>query len=232
MRYFTKEWVNSCQCIGLHLFLHESKKAEVFSEDYFIRLFNQWIKSSCDVVNDEVISQKNDVLLKNVHYYRTLLPKDIIDSIADIRVFALDKASNSIIKKVKSYSMEQKKLVELTIAEYNKHYNKIEDQLLKLISREFNFHDYTIKGVNNETERFSICLEYEDVKIKLEFSGVDNVLIDGNITDNVWKYDELYIEDDKVILKVLIDNPLLIEEKFSLSEFSIRASYINVIDMT
>ena len=47
MKYLTKEWYDTMQKTGLHLLLKVSKKAEVFSEEFFRELYereeNKWL---------------------------------------------------------------------------------------------------------------------------------------------------------------------------------------------
>ena len=53
MKYMTKEWYETMQKTDLHLLLKVSKKAEIFSEDYFKELYNReekkWLKLQKEV---------------------------------------------------------------------------------------------------------------------------------------------------------------------------------------
>ena len=53
MKYMTKDWYEMMQKTDLHLLLKVSKKAEVFSEDYFKELYNReekkWLKFQKEV---------------------------------------------------------------------------------------------------------------------------------------------------------------------------------------
>lgn len=55
MKYMTKEWYETAQKTSFHLLLRVSKKAELFSEDYFKKLYKSeekaWLKLQEDVSN-------------------------------------------------------------------------------------------------------------------------------------------------------------------------------------
>lgn len=147
MKYFTKEWYERCQKTSFHLLLEEDQQAETFSEQYFQQLYSNeltnWLtlqqevasimqNNAADQYNDHVpfnreseIEQFHRSLTNNEMYVQKELPEALLKEIADIRVFALNKATRSVIKAVTEFCEDHERFVTATTEKYKKYMEEV-----------------------------------------------------------------------------------------------------------
>lgn len=65
-----------------------------------------------------------ELFLSDIEHYKKILPQEILNDIADIRVFSLDKATTDIIQRVETFCEENEKSVQKTIESYQKYYKR------------------------------------------------------------------------------------------------------------
>lgn len=250
MKYFTKEWYELSQKTSFHLHLEEEKKAATFSEDYFQQLYNielnNWltlqeeidsISKSHDIANkdennhfdsfkkDEAIKQFHDSFIYNQVYLKELLPKAILQLIADLRVFALNKASSTVINAVTKFCEENERSISTARDNYRRYYKEASISFGKEIVEKFGFHDCTIiKSVPNGK---SLTLRLDN---KGGFTNIDEVTFenfniikqDDLLEDTWWLYEEVYKVNDKYEFHVLLQN-----REMRLIDFIISADQVS-----
>ncbi|EKU43532.1 DUF4085 family protein [Lysinibacillus sp. HST-98] len=252
MKYFTKEWHELCQKNNLHLHLEEEKQAETFSEEYFQQLYdfelNSWltlqeeanlILKSNETANkgednhyepfnkEKGIEQFHDIFIHNLMYLKKQLPKTIVQQIADIRVFALDKATRNVINAVTQLCEENKRIVTTVIEDY-KRYIKENATLLDIeIDGDFSFHDCKIiKSIKND-QSLNLLLDNNGSYTNIDeviFENFNMIKQDDLLEDAWWLYEEIYKVNDKYEFHVL-----LLNETMDLIDFIISAEQISFI---
>ncbi|WP_315120862.1 DUF4085 family protein [uncultured Clostridium sp.] len=183
MNYFTKEWYELCQKTSAHFFLEEAKEAESFCEEYFQRLYNEklmeWLASEeefcsyregCGEAKESYIQPKPfdrkkaseqfyESFIYSQEHIKETLPKEILEKIADIRVYVLGKASCEVVKCVTAFCNHNEKLVKKTTEEYRKYYKKALESFDGTIIRNINFHDCIIIDIKEIEQSLSILFD-------------------------------------------------------------------------
>ena len=231
MKYFTKEWYDLCQRTSFHLSLVEEQQAETFSEQYFQQLYNSELKSwielqeeiasimdTMETVNSEehepftreqAILQFHDSFLFNQMWLQQELPETIVQQIADIRVFALNKATRSVINTVTEFCEENEKIVTSTSEEYRNYYKEASHSFGKEIVENFGFHDCTIKNSVQKGNSLTLLLDNSG-----GFTSIDevtfenfNILKQDDVLENSWwLYEEIYKVNGKYEFHVLLQD--------------------------
>ncbi len=245
MKYFTKEWYELCQKTSFHLNLEEEKKAETFSEEYFQQLFNHelnnWLElqeeiSSILATNDDhneyepfnrnlAIKQFHDGFIYNQHRLQNDLPETILKQIADIRVFALYKATRKVINALTKFCEQNERSVTATGATYRKYFKEASLSFEKDIVEHFGFHDCTITKSVQHDMSLTLYLDNSGGFTNIEEVTFENYKIikqEGLLEDSWWLYNEIYKENDKYEFHVLLQN-----SDMELIDFIICADYVS-----
>ena len=222
MKYLTKEWYKKMQASSLHLLLKIDKRAEEYSEELYKEIYEiekqKYIKEQSRV-NDLLFKittnfKKNNKKLNYIEKFNNIqkltiedlkkkLPHNIINEIKDIRVLALNYSSKKVYDLIKDYSKENEKYVDDKFKEYI----KLEKASFKEELNDFfdnSYHDCYIKKVKNSGKNISINfitggLTEKDTLI-LE-NG--RIILDENIEECTWLYEEVYKIDNKYELHIL-----------------------------
>ncbi|MFJ7648448.1 DUF4085 family protein [Lysinibacillus sp. NPDC097279] len=246
MKYFTKEWYELCQKTSFHLNLEEEKQAETFSEEYFQQLFNyelnNWLElqeeiSSILATNDDhneyepfnrnlAIKQFHDGFIYNQHRLQNDLPETILKQIADIRVFALYKATRKVINALTKFCEQNERSVTATGAAYRKYFKEASLSFEKDIVEHFGFHDCTITKSVQHDMSLTLYLDNSGGFTNIEEVTFENYKVikqEGLLEDSWWLYNEIYKENDKYEFHVLLQN-----RDMELIDFIICADYVSL----
>ncbi|MGE7839279.1 DUF4085 family protein [Lysinibacillus sp. NPDC093712] len=246
MKYFTKEWYELCQKTSFYLNLEEEKQAETFSEEYFQQLYNNelnsWLElqeeiSSILESNDDdqneyepfnknlAIKQFHDGFIYNKHRLKNELPETILNQIADIRVFALYKATRTVISAVTKFSEENERSVTATSAEYRKYFKEASSSFEKDIVENFGFHDCTIIKSVQHDRSLTLHLDntggFTDIE-EVTFENYQIIKQDGLLEDSWWLYNEVYKVNDNYEFHVLLQ-----KSEMGLMDFIICADQVS-----
>jgi hypothetical protein len=249
MKYFTKEWYELSQKTSFHLLLEEEKQAETFSEEYFQQLYytelNSWLhlqEEVASLMKNETVNIENHTeyepynkhkasqqfhegFLYNQELLKNALPETIVIQIADIRVFALNRATSSVIKAVTEFCEDNERSVNTTGENYIRYLEEASHTLDKEVVEEFGFHDcIVIKAVKNDR---SLTLFLDN---RGGFTDIDEVTLenfhiikqDDVLIDSWWLYEEIYKVNDKYEFHVLLQN-----KKMELVDFIISADHVS-----
>ncbi|TCJ01409.1 DUF4085 family protein [Cytobacillus praedii] len=250
MKYFTKDWYELCQKTSFHLPLEEEKQAETFSEDYFKQLYNteliSWLDLQEEVASimetaetgnrddhnentpfnrEQEIEQFHESFLFNQACLKEELPETIVKEIADIRVFALNKATRSVINAVTNFCENNERSVAATSEEYRRYFKEASHAFDNKIVKNFGFHDCTIiKSVQNG-KSLTLHLDHTGGFTNINEVTFENCTIikqDDLLEDSWWLYEEIYKVNDKYEFHVLLQN-----SKMGLIDFIISADQVS-----
>ena len=194
MKYFTKEWYETCQNSNWHLNMAVSKNAEEFSEDYYKDLYTRrrraFVKEQKEVaeVLGETFSKVNaEVEFMNQHEncvkrMEESLPIEIKAEVADMRVLALDIATKEVRQKLKAWCEENKKEADAKIKEY---------EAGEGLQMEADLHDSVIRAMEMKPETLTFKLDCSDVK-KVVFKNYKVLEQEGYLLGAVWLNQEVY----------------------------------------
>jgi len=247
MNYFTKEWYELCQKTSAHLLLVEEEEAESFSEEYFQQLYNQKLTELLDEEEvasyqtereaeiesyisyeqfdrEKVSKQIYEGFIIRLEHIKKILPEEILKTIADIRVFALNKASRQVINAVTRYCEENRKLVKRTVKEYGEYYKEALKSFDRDMVRNMNFHDCTIVDIKQTEQCLTILFDnsggFTDID-EMQFENYKIIKLDGLLQTSTWLYDEIYKTNGKYELHILLRNSM------DLLEFVVSAEQIS-----
>ena len=206
MKYFTKEWYETCQNSGWHLHLSVSKNAEEFSDDYYRDLYTRrrraFVKEQKEMAEakgeafDKVAAEVDFMQLheKTVTRMEESLPLEIRAEVADIRVLALDIATKEVRQKLKAWcegNMKQMRDVQDTY--WKQVCPERKDAVGEEIQKNFNFHDAKIKAMELKPDTLAFKMDgcADDVK-KVIFKNYKILEQDGYLLGAEWLYHEVY----------------------------------------
>lgn len=279
MKYFTKEWYETCQKTGWHLSLEEDKHAETFSEEYFQQLYHQKLKDhlssqeefSSQTFDDvypeqmppefiyesmseaEILAQQtfyafnreeaknrfrprapfdkqktseqfHKTFVSNQERIEKTLPEAILNMIADIRLFVLDKASSEVITAVAQFCEGNMRTVNQTIEQYREYIKNVTNPFQRNILENQNFHDCRITGVKRTEHSLLILLEsggFTDIK-EILFENYKIIKQDSPLENSWWLYDEIYDIDGRNEWHVLLQ-----DKNLALADFIISAEKVS-----
>ncbi len=249
MKYFTKEWYELNQNTNAYLPLEEAKEAESFSEEYFQQLYDQQLTKTltkweefasyqveCKALNENYIitelfdrekisKQFHEAFIYNQEHIREILPVEILEKIADIRVYVLKKASHEVLNAVTQFCKESEKLVRNTAKEYQEYYKKALESFDRNIVENINFHDCRIIDLKHKEQSLSILFDnsggFTDID-EIHFENYKIIKQAPLILGSWWLYEEIYKINDKYELHVLLHN-----KEMDLVEFIICADHIS-----
>ena len=191
MKYFTKEWYETCQNSNWHLNMSVSKNAEEFSEDYYKdlytrrrRAFVKEQKEVAEVLGEEFSKVKAEVEFMNRHEetvkaMEANLPLEIKAEVADMRVLALDIATKEVRQQLKAWCEANKKEADAKIAAYDG------------LALEENLHDSVIRTMEMKAETLTFKLDCSDVK-KVVFKNYKVLEQGGYVLGATWLCQEVY----------------------------------------
>ncbi len=239
MRYFTKEWYQLCGKTSLYCMLEEAKEAELLSEQYFNKLYSkkakEWIKNNKKSLKELKKFETNtesvkpfetfhDFYLSKIDYVQKMLPETILSQIADIRVFALDKASHDVIRLTKEYCDKCRALMEKVCEDYRHYLEEMSATLDEEVVSNLCFHDCVIIDIDQNdkslTLHFDNSGELTDID-RLVFNDFQIQKIDRPIVNTWWLYEEIYRREGVYEIHALLQN-----EDLDLIDFIVSAESV------
>ena len=209
MKYFTKEWYTNGQYLLAYESLRVSKKAEVFSEEYFNKLYKKRLKEKMaffggfdDYYNESVFQECFNHDLEEL---KEMLPDELLAKISDLRVLALNIASSDNYRWFKQYCKQKENEIYAISRAYQAHYDKIVN-LLPDVLEEMHMHD--CKVVNNHFYKGDFIMDIDSsggfyFMSRLVFKNAKIIESDINLDGVRWLYDEIYITDTGYEMHIL-----------------------------
>lgn len=246
MKYFTKEFYEKMQQTSYHLSLMVQSEAKIFSEEYFKTLYNYKLDEYLNVkkqiaemaANKKILDIKYDEENEKISYglylkskvkeLKKVLPENILDKIADIRVLALGIVeSNNIKNLIKEFCNKNKKFVENIFSSYSKYYKNFIKEQNATFLKNFHFHDCKITSVKKIANDFIINIDgfggiTKNKQIIFKDCSGDK---DGKEILGTWIYEEIYYNNNCYEIQILIAN-LKSNTKYGLEEYTLTASNV------
>ena len=125
------------------------------------------------------------------------LPPELLQQIADIRVFSLGYCTRGILNQLLGLIEESKKKMNQVINEYSIAQN--EENIPQIIRERFGFHDCVVKAFTVDKKDVVICLDTHGGftnynMITFEMSEI--IKEEEHIVESTWLYEELYRTDN------------------------------------
>ena len=191
MKYFTKEWYETCQNAGWHLNLSVSKNAEEFSDDYYKDLYTRrrraFVKEQKELAEakgeafdkaaaEVAFLQQHEATVKRMEAF---IPQTILAEVADTRVLALDIATKEVKQKLKAFCEQNLKAAE----EMGRGYDGL--------TLEENLQDAVIRTMEMKAETLTFKLSGSAVK-KVVFKNYKVLEQGGYVLGAAWLCQEVY----------------------------------------
>ncbi|MGQ8871172.1 DUF4085 family protein [Paenibacillus sp. TSA_86.1] len=141
----------------------------------------------------------------NFQYHAEKLPSEILEPIADIRVFALGYCTSEVMQKLKEQSARNTKEMEAVLEEYRE--TMLNQGISNEIRRKVQFHDCEVTELRTGDD-LVICFDnrggFTDIH-KLTLTAPEILKQEGEMVGSHWLYEELYRIDNGYELHVLLD---------------------------
>lgn len=237
MKYFTKEWYELCGKGCLSELLEDDERAAKYDEEYYKEVLSDSIGDAIALQNQISVMMNEDVEINiedfekdyiasveaNAEALKKELPEDVLSMIADMRVFAMNKSTKAVHKKLRAFCLDAQEKVEKTLSDYEKYYDTVSDKIPDEITDKMGFHDAVICSVerkeNSIVFNFDISSSFATCS-RIEFENP--VFLEGeeNIEGSTWLYDEIYLLDEGYEIHILV------EKDDNLNYITLKASAI------
>jgi len=176
--------------------------------------YQQWRKDAEEYfVNSEPFDEElateqfYEAFLYNSAMIEKSLPKEILEMIADVRVFVLNKASIQVILKVTQFSKNNEKAANRVVREYNNYLKKARDTINAEILQGLMLHDCVI--ANSEMKNGHLKLSIDNsggfVRVsEVEFDDCKIIKQDVDLTGLIWLNEEVYFIENLFEIHVLL----------------------------
>jgi hypothetical protein len=178
---------------------------------------------------EEQIKQFHEAFVYNQEHMKNVLPEELLESIADIRVFALEKASRQVIAAVTKLCEGNEKVVRRVNKEYEIYYKKVLASLEavdRAIFEEIKFHDCIIIDIKQTETSLSILFDnsggFTDIS-EVVFENYRIIEKHDSLIKACWLYEEIYKIDGRYEVQALLYN-----KNMELEEFIISAEHISL----
>ena len=206
MEFFTKAWYQLCQDSGYHLLLNPRPQAAAYSEPYYRALYSGKLGAAMKLER-EVCALTGDLFrpeefkaafrrdhLEQVERLRRVLPREILEQAADLRVLALDAATPEVIAAVTRWCEDNRRRAEAVMEAYQAWAAEVRPLVGPEIQDGFAFHDSQVTGAERTGDRLTLFLEpggYSQVR-RVDFLGAQVLEEDGDLAGAYWLYGEVH----------------------------------------
>lgn len=208
--------------MSFHLLLEEDGNAGTFSEEYYQQVYRRelrkWLELQEEVQSllrkpfdsEAAAADFHERHIRQINFYKGVLPEWILRQIADIRVFAFHKATRSVIDAMTRYCTANEQAVKAVGENYRKYLEGAKTAIGEEMIRNFSFHDCKIVQymMNGGTLRLLLDTSGGFTEInEIELRDVQILRQDGTLENSVWLYEEIYKENDRYEFHVLLQHP-------------------------
>lgn len=203
MKYLTKEWYELSQRMGLHFDMKVHNGADIYDEALYLSLYKrkekEFVKMQHEVYDslspfDEKKCREEFRNLQEMLQKVTAdkLSHELLQQIADMRVFSLGYCTKEILRNLKRLSKENKRKVDSILNEYSKAQQA--EHIPQIIRERFGFHDCEVKEFaisKNIVMGLDTRGGFTDLNMII-FTASEIMKQDEHIVGSKWIYDELY----------------------------------------
>lgn len=207
MKYFTKEYYKlvDASCMALDLVASPSAKRK--SENYFQHLYADRLKAWLDGKHDEADKKGlpfdeaaeteafKTNYQRNLLDYSTVIPADILEHVADIRIMALGSCSSKVKQLVSKFSKQQEQITDTMAEAYHTYWEKNYRRFPEHILENYGFDYCAITALGRDGDDLIMKLDnsqsLDDVHTVIWKNAQLLELEDGVVGSN-WLEGELY----------------------------------------
>lgn len=206
MKYLTKEWYQLCQNCHYHLSLQVRPQAAQFSQSYYQSLYGGKLGAHMKLMGEvarlsgesfqaerEKAQFRRDHQ-RNTEHLRQVLPREILDQVADVRVLALDVSTREVKDALTRWCEDNQRQVDQVLQKYTNFRRQTAPQVGAGLQEEFSFHDSTVKRVERGPDRLTLYLEdggYSPVS-RVDYLSPRILEEDEGLEGAVWLYEEIH----------------------------------------
>lgn len=154
---------------------------------------------------------KTEWLAQNEEYIRSYIPQNILEQIADLRVFILGYCTKDIKMQLKKLRIENEKKRNQIDRDYEEAYAK--ENIPDILRHKFGFHDCEVTELilnKDIVMRFDTDGGFSEFN-KLIFVDAEILKQDGDVVGSTWIYEELYRKDEGYEAHMLLDGKDMVE---------------------
>jgi len=203
------------------------ERAKGYSEAYFKETYKNFFDDfyrDYNASDEEALETHQNM----IDYYKRIVPLEIKEKVADIRILALNRATAEVKTLLNDRARKNRaKHDELTLA-YMDYSKENTSPRLEALNPLLNLHDGDIKAVESDGKDLIMTVDHIGFNCDaiIRFTNYD--FIESSDFSNLqWLYYEIYDEDDKMELHVLCCRQLL--DDWELASFCIGADDISVV---
>lgn len=176
--------------------------------------------------------QFNELHKWNIENLKYKLPSEILNNVADIRVLALERASEYVKKLIIDYCKDKNVMIEKARKDYEEYYNKELKARKDNIVEELYLHDCLITNIIKEKDKLTIEIDssagFTDIKAVI-FEDYEIIEEDMNFINGWWLYEEVYIENNIYEIHALIDVPIKNKCCINVGNLTVKAKKVELI---
>jgi len=204
------------QYTGIVSYVNIDRNANYYNDNYYNSLYNQketeYVSKQINInkhLNQPYNEEEFRESFKKIHHgsiinYKEIIPNNIMEKVADLRVFALGVVSQEVYDLL----TERKVLFDKLNNEYRKYYNSISNEIigtnLEVLD---NLHDAVIENSKSHNQ---------DLILKIDSSGsfakVKEIIFKKSLCNpenfqflnHCWLYNEFYFLDNKIRIDILL----------------------------
>jgi hypothetical protein len=222
----TKEWYERTQNINRHLWTRASKKAEVFSEDYFRELYRReeknWLKRQKEIAKFQKVDLDPElerecfaqIFQNDVQALKDTLPKELLDKIADVRVLALYYATEEVKEKLVGWCEQNEKIMRETPEAYWREFEKQFGENAPAFIKELNLHDCEVQSCERIGQDVVLHIDNEggftDIR-EIRMKNCEVLMQDAPLSGARCLYEEIYRTGERFEIHFLMQQETLID---------------------
>ena len=232
MRFYTREWYLKAKAAGIAARLEICSEEDAVSQKYYEKRFavmTDEIRTECehslidhDPEDAEYLAAQR--LSSAIDNLRLVLPEKILSGIPDIRILALNRASEKNIRKITEFCDRCREEVAEINFDFETDYPSMTDDIPDEIWQEYGFAGGKIKKIITGKNTADIIIENfgsgSDVTA-VHLRGCTEILIDSDLENSEWIMNEIYLSNGIYTVCALCKNG----NKFP--EFTIKAADIS-----
>lgn len=206
MKYFTKEYYKlvDASCMALDLVASPSAKRK--SENYFQHLYADRLKAWLDGKHDEADKKGlpfdeaaeteafKTNYQRNLLDYSTVIPADILEHVADIRIMALGSCSSKVKQLMGKFCKSQSDLADQQMMAYTDYWEKRYRHFPAHILENYGFDYCTVTAIGRDGDNIIMTL--------------DNSQSNDDVNTVIWKNAELLELEEGVVGARWVENEL------------------------
>lgn len=144
----------------------------------------------------------------NLNRVKNDIPEDILNDIADIRVFALRRATKEIIERVNINCENTQNQIDKTISDYYEYFNKASQSFDPNIVENMHFGDCKVIGMQQNEDSLTLFIDnacvFTDID-QITFKGHKIIEQNDSLLNGWWLNHEIYKMDEKYEIHVLLE---------------------------